>query len=152
MAFKWLLPTSMAATSYFNERSCTILVVDGGALIRDTLHIVLKRMGHLVLEARDGAEGLIVSRNFNGRIDLVIADIRMPKVDGATMVRLLQAKRPGMKVLLISGDSGESVPNDGMKNFLHKPFPPAAIEQKVQQMLARDEALGIATKPNVVPG
>jgi two-component system, cell cycle sensor histidine kinase and response regulator CckA len=129
----------MAATPYFNERSCTILVVEDEALIRDFLRIVLKRMGHVVLEARDGAEGLTVSRNFNGRVDLVIADVRMPKVDGPTMVRFLQAKRPGMKVLLISGDSAESLPNDSKKNFLHKPFAPAAIEPKVQEILARDE-------------
>jgi len=142
----------MTATPYFNERSFTILVVEDEALIRDFLHIVLTRMGHVVLEARDGAEGLTISRNFNGRIDLVISDVRMPKVDGPTMVRLLQAKRPGMKVLLISGDSAQSVPNDWMKNFLHKPFPPAAIEQKVQEMLARDEALSISTKANAVLG
>jgi two-component system, cell cycle sensor histidine kinase and response regulator CckA len=132
----------MAATRCFNERSCTILVVEDEALIRETLHIVLKRMGHVVLEARDGAEGLTVSRNFNGRIDLVISDVRMPKMDGLTMVRLLKAKRPSMKVLLISGYSAGSVPNDWMKNFLHKPFPPAVIEQKVQEMLACDQAFG----------
>ena len=142
----------MTATPCFHERSCTILVVEDEALIRDTLYIILKRMGHVVLEARDGAEGLIVSRKFNGRIDLVIADVRMPKMDGLTMVRLLKTKRPGMKALLISGNSTESVPNDRMKNFLHKPFPPDAIEQKVQEMLACDQTLGIPTKPNAVPG
>ena len=142
----------MAAAPYFNERSFTILVVEDEALIRDLLHIVLERMGHVVLEARDGAEGLTVSRNFNGRIDLVISDVRMPKVDGPTMVRLLQAKRPAMKVLLISGDSAESLPNDSRKNSLHKPFPPAAIEQKVQEMLARNEALSIPTKADTVLG
>ena len=152
MALKRLLPLSMTATPYFNERSFTILVVEDEALIRDFLHIVLTRMGHVVLEARDGAEGLTISRNFNGRIDLVISDVRMPKVDGPTMVRLLQTKPPGMKVLLISGDSAESLPNDSRKNFLHKPFPPAAIEQKVQEMLARDEALSIPTKANAVLG
>jgi CheY-like chemotaxis protein len=133
----------MTTTPCFRERSCTILVVEDEALIRDLLHIVLKRMGHVVLEARDGAEGLTVSRKFNGQIDLVIADVRMPKMDGLTMVRLLKAKRPGMKALLISGSSIESVPNDWMKNFLHKPFPPATIEQKVQEMLACDQALGV---------
>ena len=141
MAFKWLLWPSVAATPYFNARSYTILVVEDEGLIRHTLHIVLKRMGHLVLEARDGAEGLAVSRKFNDRIDLVIADVRMPKMDGPTMVRHLQTERPGMKVLLISGYLTESVPNDLMKNFLHKPFLPAAIEQKVQDILTRDEAL-----------
>ena len=160
MAFKWLRSPTMAATLDFTERSCTILVVEDEALIRDFLRIVLKRMGHVVLEARDGAEGLTVSRNFKGRLDLVISDVRMPKVDGPTMLadlarhpwRLVRAKRPGMKALLISGDSAESLPNDSQKNFLPKPFPPSAIEQKVQEMLARDEALSIPTKANAVPG
>ena len=152
VALKWLLPLSMTATPYFNEWSFTILVVEDEALIQDFLHIVLTRMGHVVLEARDGAEGLTISRDFNGRIDLVISDVRMPKVDGPTMVRLLQTKPPGMKVLLISGDSAESLPNDSRKNFLHKPFLPAIIEQKVREMLARDEALSIPTKANAVLG
>lgn len=152
MVLKWLRTPSMTATPCFHDRSCTILVVEDEALIRDLLYIVLKRMGHIVLEARDGAEGLTVSRKFNGQIDLVISDVRMPKMDGVTMVRLLKAKRPGMKVLLISGYSIESVPNDWMKNFLHKPFPPATIEQKVQEMLSCDQALGVATKPNLLPG
>jgi CheY-like chemotaxis protein len=107
----------MAATPYFNERSCTILVVEEEALIRSILHIVLKGMGHVVLEARDGADGLTVSRSFNGRIDLVIADVQMPKMDGLTMIRLLQAKRPGMKVFLMSGRSAESVQKHWMKKF-----------------------------------
>jgi CheY-like chemotaxis protein len=96
-------------------------------------------MGHVVLEACDGKEGLTVSRKFNERIDLVIADIQMPRMNGPTMVRHLQAERPDIKVLLISGHRAESVPNDLRKNFL--PFLPAAIGQKVQQMLARKKTI-----------
>jgi two-component system, cell cycle sensor histidine kinase and response regulator CckA len=81
-------------------------VIEDEAAIRNLLLIILQRMGHIVLEARDGAEGLTVAREFNDRIDLVIADIRMPRMDGPTMARQLQAERPGMKVLLISGYSG----------------------------------------------
>jgi two-component system, cell cycle sensor histidine kinase and response regulator CckA len=136
----------MAATFYRNGRNGTILVVEDEPVIRYILHIILKRMGHVVLEACDGAEGLTVSRKFNDQIDLVIADIRMPKMDGPTMVRHLQAERPGMKVLLISGYSADSVPNDLMKDFLHKPFLPAAIEQKVQEMLAREKAISAARR------
>lgn len=131
----------MAARFFRNGRNRTILVVEDEAVIRYILHIILKRMGHNVLEAGDGAEGLTVSRKFNDQIDLVIADIRMPRMDGPTMVRQLQAERPGMKVLLISGYSAESVPNDLTKDFLHKPFLPAAIEQKVQAMLAREKEI-----------
>jgi hypothetical protein len=57
-----------------------------------------------------------------------------------------------MKVLLISGDPAESVPNDWKMNFLPKPFLPAAIEQKVQEMLASMKHLGIPTKANGVLG
>ena len=141
MARKRLPLPNMPATFYRNGRNRTILVVEDEAVIRYILHIILKRMGHLVLEACDGEEGLVVSRKFKDRIDLVIADIRMPRVDGPTMVRHLQAERPGMKVLLISGYPGESVPNELTRDFLPKPFRPAAIEQKVHEMLARDEAM-----------
>jgi two-component system cell cycle sensor histidine kinase/response regulator CckA len=111
------------------------------AVIRDILRIVLKRMGHVVLEACDGQEGLTISRKFNERIDLVISDIRMPKMDGPTMVRHLQADRPDVKVSLTSGYSDESVPNDLMKDFLHKPFLPTVIEQKVHELLACEKAI-----------
>jgi DNA-binding response OmpR family regulator len=57
----------MAATSYRNERSETILVDEDDDMIRSIVRIVLERMGHVVLEARDGADGLTVSRKFNGR-------------------------------------------------------------------------------------
>ena len=46
----------MAGALYRNGRNRTILIVEDEAVIRDVLHIVLKRMGHVVLEACDGAE------------------------------------------------------------------------------------------------
>jgi DNA-binding NtrC family response regulator len=141
---KELPPLIMMATPHLNKRRQTILVVEDEAAIRNVLHIILRRMGHTVLEACDGAEGLTVSRKFNGPIDLLIADVRMPKVDGPTMAHQLQAERPGIQVLLMSGYSTESVPNDLIKDFLHKPFLPVAVEQKVREMLARDD--GISTE------
>ena len=97
-------------------------------------------MGHVVLEARDGSDGLTVSRSFSGRIDLVVSDVRKPNMDGPEMVTRLHVERPGTKVLLISAYSAESVPPDLTEDFLAKPFLPAAIEKKVQVMLARDPA------------
>ena len=51
----------MAGALYRNGRDRTILIVEDEAVIREVLHIVLKRMGHVVLEARDGEEGLTVA-------------------------------------------------------------------------------------------
>jgi CheY-like chemotaxis protein len=127
----------MPTTPDRNERSKTILVVEDADTIRSIVRIVLERMGHVVLEACDGADGLTVSRNFSGPIDLVVSDVRMPKVDGPEMVSRLQAERPGIRVLLISAYSAESVPPDLTEDFLAKPFLPAAIEKKVQEMFAQ---------------
>jgi DNA-binding NtrC family response regulator len=146
----------MGSKPYRKERSKTILVVEDDDMIRFILRIVLGRMGYVVLEARDGADGLTVSRNFRGRIDLVVSDVRMPKMDGPEMVSHLQAERPGTKVLLISAYSTDSLPPDLKEDFLPKPFLPAAIEKKVQEILARDPAsLGqakLALTETPVPG
>src|SRR5215469_11228087 len=91
----------MTTTPYRNE-SKTILVVDDDATIRSIVRIVLERMGHVLLEACDGAEGLTVSRNFGGRIDLVVTDVRMPKMDGPETVSRLQLERPGIRVRFMS--------------------------------------------------
>jgi CheY-like chemotaxis protein len=124
---------------YRNE-SKTILVVDDDATIRSIVRIVLERMGHVLLEACDGADGLTVSRNFSGRIDLVVSDMRMPKMDGPEMVSRLQAERPGIKVLFMSAYYTQSPPPDRTEDFLPKPFLPAAIEKKVHEVFARDPA------------
>jgi two-component system, cell cycle sensor histidine kinase and response regulator CckA len=96
----------MAAVLYRNGRNRTILVVEDAGSNSGHPAYRLKRMGHVVLEACDGQEGLTISRKFNERIDLVISDIRMPKMDGPTMVRHLQADRPDVKVSLTSGVFG----------------------------------------------
>ena len=119
----------MATTPGRNERSKTILVVEDADTIRSIVRIVLERMGHVVLEACDGADGLIVSRNFSGPIDLVVSDVTMPKMDGPEIISRLQPERPGIKVLFISACPTESVL---AQDFLAKPFLPAAIEKKVQ--------------------
>jgi DNA-binding NtrC family response regulator len=127
----------MATAPYSNERSNTILVVEDEVMIRSIVRIVLERMGHIVLEAVDGADGLTISRNYSGPIDLVISDVRMPRMDGPEMVSHLQTERPGIKVLLISAYSTQSLLSDLTVEFLAKPFLPATIANKVQEILSR---------------
>jgi CheY-like chemotaxis protein len=110
------------SNSYSAKQSRIVLVVEDESAIREFLRTVLEGMGFVVLEASNGEEALAITRSFTGPIDLVISDVRMPKMDGLEMVYHLHGERPGIKVLLISGYSTESVPRDLTKDLLHKPF------------------------------
>ena len=66
-------------------RKSHVLVVDDEELYRRALERILKRVGHVVTTARDASEALaIVSSQ---RLDLVLADIQMPGINGIELVR-----------------------------------------------------------------
>jgi CheY-like chemotaxis protein len=67
----------------------TVLIVDDEAMVRDLYRLALERAGYLVLEAGDGAEGLQVVAT--SPPDIVLLDVRMPKIDGLEMLRRLKA-------------------------------------------------------------
>jgi CheY-like chemotaxis protein len=93
----------MAETPYRVGR--TILVVEDEASVRNVLRVLQRRVRDTVLEAGDGAEGLTLSPNFNGQIELLISDVRMPKMDGPATARHLHTEGPGINALFISSCS-----------------------------------------------
>ena len=80
-----------------------ILVADDDALIRNVTTLILQQVGYFVLSAADGHEGLELSRNYPGKIDLVITDEQMPRMNGTDLCGHLMEERPGIKVLVMSG-------------------------------------------------
>ncbi len=123
-----------------------ILVVDDDALVRRTIVSVLRNAKHAVLEANDGLPALTLL----GRetVDLVIADIMMPDLDGIGLILAIRGRHPDLRVLCISG-GGRDASLDflpmaaklGADMTLAKPFTP-------QQLLAAVEAaLGMPTAP-----
>jgi sigma-B regulation protein RsbU (phosphoserine phosphatase) len=78
-----------------------VLIVDDEELVRLVLRALMEDLGYLVVEAVNGKEGLDV---FNrGRPDLVLADLRMPVMDGLSMITALREKSPETPVVVISG-------------------------------------------------
>lgn len=121
----------------------TILIVDDEPQIRLLMKRNLERAGYLVLEADSSATAVTVSSKHQGRIDLLIADVVMPRTDGfMTSVRLLRA-RPEMRLLFVSGyaELSPSVREnlDDLKDtpFLAKPYTAAELLEKVSEVLAR---------------
>jgi CheY-like chemotaxis protein len=124
------------------EGSETVLVVEDEDNIRALVSTVLKKQGHTVLEAKNGLEALELCRRYSGKIDLVISDLVMPAMSGTEMVKELVVTRPEIKVLFMSGYTGNAAVHHGAvppnAAFLEKPFVPRALALKLREVLDRE--------------
>ena len=110
-----------------------ILLADDEELARQVLTTVLRRGGYQLLIASDGDEALDLSRRYAGEIDLLVSDIYMPHMNGVELAKTLVKERPGVRVLLVSGQSVVDVPPD--MPFLAKPFTAQKLQHVVEQVL-----------------
>ncbi|AHG93833.1 PAS sensor protein (plasmid) [Gemmatirosa kalamazoonensis] len=112
----------------------TVLVVEDEASVRLTTRRVLERHGFAVLEARHGADALLVWREHGADIVCCVTDLRMPEMGGRELVAQIRADRPALPVVYLSGyvDRGAVEPADG---FVEKPFTGEALLQAVTSVL-----------------
>jgi signal transduction histidine kinase len=116
----------------------TILLAEDDEVLRTLTARILTSQGYRVLEASDGVEALRVADRHRGTLDLLTTDIVMPSMGGHDLANELSARRPGLKVLFVSGYTddavgrGELQPGDA---FLQKPIDPKVLARKVRQML-----------------
>lgn len=101
-----------------------ILIVDDEKGIRDGLRLFLKREGHLTFTAADGQEAIeILEKN---DIDLVISDLKMPRIDGDELLAFIKKNYPGIKVIILTGHGTVETAVESMRNgaydFLIKPL------------------------------
>lgn len=101
-----------------------ILIVDDEKGIRDGLRLFLKHEGHLTFTAADGQEALeILEKN---DIDLVISDLKMPRIDGEELLAFIKKDYPGLQVIILTGHGTVETAVESMRNgaydFLIKPL------------------------------
>jgi two-component system response regulator PilR (NtrC family) len=115
----------------------TILVVDDELSIREFLQIMLKREKMLVETACDGEEALklLDQKHF----DLIISDIKMPKVDGLELLSRVKAKDPNALMLMITAHGSTELAVEAMKkgayDFLTKPFKIDDVKLRIEKAL-----------------
>jgi DNA-binding NtrC family response regulator len=119
-----------------NAERKSILVVDDEEIIRDFLLDVLGE-DYDVTTVDDGDQA--IKRLTKARFDLVITDLKMPRVSGEEVVKFARAKHPEAAVIVISGYSSlyaasQSV-QSGAGAFLSKPFSIHQLLQTVEQCL-----------------
>ena len=105
-------------------REKPILVVDDEPGIRDSITKILQKQGYTVMTAGDGEEGITILRRHE--ISLVLTDLKMPKVDGVTLLRTAKAISPEIEVIMITGhgtveDTAELMHSSGLFYLLQKP-------------------------------
>jgi len=114
-----------------------ILVVDDEANMRRVLEIMLARGGHEVLTAQDGAQALALLET--QKADLVISDMRMPGMDGLTLLQRLREKGNATPVIMVTAhgtiDSAVEAMRDGAVDYLLRPFDIEALELSIARIL-----------------
>lgn len=114
------------------DKTCVLLVDDEPA-IRMLFAASLRRDGYHVVEAGDGQEAVEVAKKAD-RIDLVITDVRMPKMNGVAMANALREAKPEIRIVFVSGypvDLAALGPNSCM---LNKPFLRADLMKAVHEL------------------
>jgi CheY-like chemotaxis protein len=101
-----------------------VLVVDDEDAVRDVLVDMLEAHGHSVVSAACGAEGL--EKLAEVPYDVLFTDLSMPEMDGRALAREVKKRRPGIKVVLVTGYAGTLDPDAEVFSYvdavLGKPF------------------------------
>ncbi len=142
--FKILLPTDPAGVAALtaaappavesgaHESRGLILVVDDEEFVRVTAKRILARHGYEVIMAGDGAEGLEL---LDDKVQAVLLDLTMPRMDGVEAFRLMRLRRPQVPILLMSGyneqDAIQRFTGKGLAGFVRKPFETKSLIEKI---------------------
>jgi PAS domain S-box-containing protein len=117
----------------------TILLVEDEELVRRMTRRALESCGYRVVEAREGAEALVVARKNQGNLDLVLTDLVMPRMGGVELVNRLREEWPRIRVLFMSGyvhrEGWGSAALPAGAALLEKPFGPREVARKVREAL-----------------
>jgi len=125
-----------------------VLVVDDSAAIRKILNRVLRQTGmsiRNILEAGDGQEALDLLKS--SKLDLVLTDINMPKMDGLQLLAAMKSNPDwrNIPVVMITTEGGESKVGEavrlGATGYVRKPFTADQIKEKLSGILETAAAL-----------
>ena len=124
--------------------AATILLAEDEAELSKLIRQILEQHGYTVLEAADSAEAIRLGEQQAGPIDLLLADVVMPRMSGSELARRLTASRPGLKVLYMSGYTDDVMVHHGVLEegvtVLQKPFPPELLVATVRGVLEGPES------------
>lgn len=118
----------------------TILVVDDESRMRKLIKDFLIKKDYNVLEAGDGEKALEIFENEGEKIDLILLDVMMPKLDGWSVLRQIrQTSKVPIVMLTARGEEQDELFGFelGVDEYIAKPFSPKILVARVQALLSR---------------
>jgi len=129
----------------------TILFAEDEESVREIISGFLESKGYQVLTAPDGVSAKEIAKSHKGEIDLLLSDIVMPKKSGRELAEDLRRIFPRLKVLFISGYTGDFVVRNSILEsgaaFVQKPFSMQSLAKKIREVLDGSSVAASHTGP-----
>ena len=117
----------------------TILFAEDEESVREIVSGFLESKGYRVLAAADGDSAKQMAKSHNGKIDLLLTDVVMPRTGGRELAEALHRILPQLKVIFISGYTGDYVVRNAILEsgaaFVQKPFSMQSLARKIREVL-----------------
>ncbi len=119
------------------DRQFSFLIVDGDESFRELCARFLSTQGHKTVPARDGQEALSLLRR--EWFDVALVDLRLPKLDGLQLVKIIKAEKPSPEVVILTGYGSISSAVEAMRlgayDYVTKPFQLHEMELVISRLL-----------------
>lgn len=117
----------------------TILLVEDEPIILKMTTMMLEMLGYTVIGAESPGEAIRLANEYSGRLDLLLTDVVMPKMNGRDLAENLLSHYPNLKCLFMSGYTADVIAHHGVLDegtqFIQKPFSVKDLEEKLREAL-----------------
>jgi len=132
-------PTPQLPSLQSQRGTETILLVEDEEAVRELIRTVLTEHGYTVIAARDPKHAIDIAFSDKREIQMLLTDVVMPGMSGRELATNVTIRRPGIRVLFMSGYTDNVITTGGMLEkgiaFLQKPFSPTTLARKVREVL-----------------
>jgi CheY-like chemotaxis protein len=116
----------------------TVLLVEDEGALRLATREMLERNGYFVLDAGDGEAALELSRDHDGRIDVLLTDVVMPRMQGTELADAMRLQRPEIVIVYMTGYATEAFRDRGVRPvaLLEKPVTETDLLEVLHQHMS----------------
>lgn len=132
------------------EEPKVILLVEDDAPVRRLISEWLRRSGYEVLEASSGADAIRASTENDRHVSLLLTDVDLVNgISGIELAKHLESISPDLRVVIMSGSPEHSAAFQGTRHFVSKPFAPADLLSKIEEVLGSAASAARTSKTRV---